>query len=133
MKTSTIAVSLLFSLALAASAASAKKDAPGKTKAHQELDELGAKIDAFAARAQSESEETRARLQKRVDEMRAQQKQADASLQKLEAAGASAGKDLRTAFQSAYKKLKDGYRDAMKDAPWSAKPAPAKKKSGGKS
>ena len=126
MKISLMALAL--ALAALASAAPPKKEAPERTKAHQELDALGAKIDAFAARAKSESEGTRSRLEKRVQELRADQKQADVSLQKLETAGASAGKDLRAAFQRAYQKLKDGYRDAKKEAPWTPKAPPAKKK-----
>lgn len=129
MRLSTIAAAASFAfLAFSASAASSKKEPPAKTKAHRELNELGAKIDAFAARTKSESEGTRVRLEKRIGELRAQKTQADSALAKLEGAGESAGKDLRAAFQSAYRKLKDGYRDAMKDAPWASKAPPAKTK-----
>ena len=129
MRTSSLVLAVaLASFASFASAVPSKKEAPEKTTAHQQLDELGAKIDAFAARTKTESEGTRARLEKRIEELRANKEQADFSLAKLEVAGESAGKDLRTAFQSAFKKLKDGYRDAMKDAPWTSKSAPAKKK-----
>jgi chromosome segregation ATPase len=125
---SIVLAAVLVSLTFSAAAAQSKKEQAEKTKVHQELDELGAKIDAFAARTKSESEGTRERLEKRIGELRGNKKQADASLAKLEAAGESAGKDLRAAFQDAYKKLKVGYRDAMKDAPWASKPQPDKKK-----
>jgi len=110
---------------LAAGAASpalaAGTKTPEKTKIHRELDALGAKIDAFEARARRESAQTRARVDARVKSLRSDKTDADRALDKLEAAGASAGKDLKAAFQSAFKKLKDGYRDASREAPWSKK------------
>ena len=128
MRITTLALAAALGSVASFAAAVPPGKATEKTKVHQELDELGAKIDAFAARTKSESEGTRARLEKRIGELRAQKKQADSSLAKLEDAGESAGKDLRAAFQSAYKKLKDGYRDAMKDAPWASQAPPAKTK-----
>lgn len=118
-------LALLAGLILPAAAAK-KEAAPAKTKVHQQLDALGAKIDEFAARTAKESAGTRERLEKRLHELRADQTQANSALSKLEAAGASAGKDLQTGFQRAYQKLKDGYRQAMQEAPWS-KTAPAAK------
>lgn len=112
---------LAASLAAGASAAPAAKT-PEKTRIHQELDALGAKIDALAERARRESAGTRAKLDEKVKALRADKSDADRALDKLEAAGASAGEDLRAAFQSAYRKLKNGYRDAVREAPWSKKP-----------
>lgn len=119
----TIAMALLAAALAAApaAAATAAKKTPEKTKIHRELDALGAKIDAFEARARRESAQTRARIDERVRSLRSDKTDADRALDKLEAAGASAGKDLKTAFQSAFKKLKDGYRDAAREAPWAKK------------
>lgn len=120
----TIAKALLaaaLAVCAAAPAPAAETKAPEKTKIHRELDALGAKIDAFEARARRESAETRAKIDARIKALRADKTDADRALDKLETAGASAGKDLKAAFQSAYRKLKDGYRDAAREAPWAKK------------
>lgn len=84
-----------------------------REKARLELDDLDRKIDALEADAVREGALVRRRLNADVRVLRADEKDAARALDKLSAAGASAGRDARERVEKSLRRLRKAYDKAI--------------------
>lgn len=125
MESLILAVSLVCALApsapvLAADSAKIESTAPVTKaeyvkKAHAELDELSAKIDALEHKAKEMGVDAREDMDKKLSALKARRKTAKKDFAKLRHAGGKAWMSFKSAVDRGIENLRTGYAEAVKD------------------
>lgn len=121
MKRLMLAVSMMCALAVPAPLRAAERSELAETKAeymkkaHAELDELGAKIDALELRAKKARSSAHEDVQQKLKDLKARRKAAKKDLAKLKRASAKAWAELKTGVDKSIEDLKKEFDEASKN------------------